>query len=66
MANVTITIDPPTLEKGKSDAKRQFRSLSQHIAFLIAQDTTRRSSAATDSAAKRATPRKRATRKEVA
>jgi hypothetical protein len=55
------------LATGREKAKRNFRSLSQHIAFLIEQDDAqRRVSAATDSAGRRATPRKRSKGKEAA
>ncbi len=70
MPNVTITMPDDVLATGREKAARAYRSLSQHIAFLIEQDsdkkaTTRRVSAATDSAGRRATPRKRS-RKEAA
>jgi hypothetical protein len=49
------------------EAARNRRSLGKQAAAMIAESAARRTSAATESAGRRATPRKpRATRKEVA
>lgn len=69
MPNVTLSLPAPVLDNAKRVAGREFRSLSQHVAYLIEQDSnarknTRRVSAATDSAGRRATPRRSSSRRK--
>lgn len=38
MPNVTITLSEETLKAAKAKASQQYRSLSQHVAYLIERD----------------------------
>lgn len=45
MPNVTISLDKVTLKAAKTVAEKEFRSLSQHVAFLLQKDTEQKSAA---------------------
>lgn len=45
MPNVTITLPGEALDRAKERAAQQFRSLSQHVAYLIERDTARHTAA---------------------
>lgn len=42
MPNVTVSLTDELMSKARAAAEEQFRSLSQHVSFLITQDDAKR------------------------